>query len=56
VLCTAWEEFRTIDPAKLAELVSYRVIVDGRNFLDGSAFAEAGFAYVAMGRPSLGTV
>ncbi len=56
VLCTAWDEYRNLDPAKLGELVAYRVIVDGRNALDGAAFAEAGFAYHAMGRPSRGTV
>lgn len=56
VLCTAWDEFRNLDPAKLGELVAYRVLVDGRNALDGSAYAEAGFAYHAMGRPSRGAV
>lgn len=56
VLCTAWDEYRNLDPAKLGELVAYRVIVDGRNALDGAAFAEAGFTYHAMGRPSRGTV
>lgn len=56
VLCTAWDEFRLLDLEKLGELVAYRVIIDGRNFLDGSAFADAGFAYHAMGRPPQGAV
>ncbi len=51
VLCTGWEEFRDLDVEKLGELVALRVIVDGRNFLDGAAFTKAGFSYHAMGRP-----
>jgi UDPglucose 6-dehydrogenase len=56
VLCTAWEEFRQLDVDKLSELVTHRVVVDGRNFLDADAFVGAGFVYRAMGRSSRGGV
>ncbi len=53
VVCTAWEEFRELDLAKLKEVVANPVIVDGRNLLDPRAIREAGFAYHCMGRPGL---
>jgi UDPglucose 6-dehydrogenase len=54
VVCTAWEEFRELDLEKLGEVVVFRLIVDGRNFLDPEAVVAAGFAYHPMGRPSVG--
>jgi UDPglucose 6-dehydrogenase len=56
VLCTAWEEFRHLDLQKLGELMTHRVVVDGRNVLDADAFVAAGFSYRAMGRPARGPV
>lgn len=54
VLCTAWQEFRELDLEKLGELVAFRLIVDGRNFLDPQAVVAAGFTYHSMGRAPLG--
>ena len=51
VLCTEWPEFRELDFMKLAEIVSFPVIVDGRNFLEESELTGAGFAYHPVGRP-----
>jgi UDPglucose 6-dehydrogenase len=56
VLCTGWDEFRHLDLQKLGELMTHRVVIDGRNFLDADAYTAAGFAYRAMGRPSRGPV
>jgi UDPglucose 6-dehydrogenase len=56
VLCTGWDEFRHLDLQKLGELVTHRVVIDGRNFLDADAYTAAGFSYRAMGRPSRGPV
>lgn len=53
VLCTDWEEFRELDLTKLAEIVAYPVLVDGRNFLNGPRVAASGFTYHAMGRPPI---
>ncbi|MGH2652929.1 MAG: UDP-glucose dehydrogenase family protein [Actinomycetota bacterium] len=50
VVCTEWEEFRSLDPRRLKELMAYPVVVDGRNLLDPRAMEEAGFTYYAMGR------
>lgn len=54
VLSTGWGEFRELDVEKLGELVAFKVVVDGRNFLDPEAFIGAGFSYRAMGRRGAG--
>jgi UDPglucose 6-dehydrogenase len=48
---TEWREFRELDPAELAEVVTSPIILDGRNALDPVAWREAGWTYRAMGRP-----
>ncbi|MEV4946697.1 UDP-glucose/GDP-mannose dehydrogenase family protein [Streptomyces sp. NPDC053755] len=49
---TEWREFRdALDPAELGEVVTSRVILDGRNALDATRWREAGWVYRAMGRP-----
>jgi len=50
VLVTDWKEFRTLDYAKMGELMHARVIIDGRNFLDQTALEALGFHYVGVGR------
>jgi len=47
---TEWENFRWVDPADVAEAMSGRNVVDGRNLLDRSAWTSAGFKYVGIGR------
>ena len=51
VLCTEWPEFRELDLARLKEVMSYPLVVDGRNFLSESKVTDAGLVYVATGRP-----
>ncbi|WP_329623112.1 UDP-glucose/GDP-mannose dehydrogenase family protein [Streptomyces sp. NBC_01255] len=48
---TEWREFRELDPAELAAVVSSPVILDGRNALDSERWRAAGWTYRAMGRP-----
>ena len=48
---TEWPEFRSIDPAELADVVSRRNVVDGRNCLDAHAWRAAGWTYRGLGRP-----
>ncbi|GFH37342.1 UDP-glucose dehydrogenase family protein [Streptomyces pacificus] len=48
---TEWREFRELDPAALGRVASHRVVLDGRNALDGAEWREAGWTYRAMGRP-----
>jgi len=49
---TEWQEFREMDPHALAEVVSERRILDGRNVLDPQRWRAAGWTYRALGRPS----
>ena len=51
LLLTEWAEFREMDPAKLATVVSSPRLVDGRNALDPSVWRDAGWTYRALGRP-----
>ncbi len=50
VLVTEWPEFAELDWSEVAAATSGRVIIDGRNFIDGAAAAEAGFVYEGIGR------
>jgi UDPglucose 6-dehydrogenase len=51
---TEWKEFREIDPVIVAEHVSIRRIVDGRNALSVERWHGAGWTYRALGRPVVG--
>jgi UDPglucose 6-dehydrogenase len=47
---TAWDEFRYVEPAALADLVTTPRVIDGMNFLDAAAWVKAGWSYRGMGR------
>lgn len=49
-ILTEWEEFKFIDLDKLAEVMSTKHIVDGRNLLDRGAVRRRGFTYQGIGR------
>jgi UDPglucose 6-dehydrogenase len=51
LLATEWAEYRALDPDALAEVVTHRRILDGRNVLDPAAWRAAGWTYRALGRP-----
>jgi UDPglucose 6-dehydrogenase len=51
LLLTEWQQFREIDPTRLAEVVASPAIVDGRNCLDPVVWRSAGWTYRALGRP-----
>jgi UDPglucose 6-dehydrogenase len=53
VLCTEWDEFRSLDFGMLRGLMAYPLIVDGRNLFDPAEVAAAGFTYIPTGRPSV---
>ena len=48
---TEWDEFRDLDPAKLAAIVAQPVVLDGRNVLDAERWRAAGWTYRGLGRP-----
>ncbi|MBE3074422.1 MAG: UDP-glucose/GDP-mannose dehydrogenase family protein [Actinobacteria bacterium] len=50
---TEWKQFRDIDPAKLTTIVANPTIIDGRNTLDPTRWRSAGWAYRALGRPTV---
>ncbi|MBD2505430.1 UDP-glucose dehydrogenase family protein [Anabaena azotica] len=50
VLVTEWNQFSTLDYAKMAQLMNNAVVIDGRNFLDPETMVRAGFQYVGVGR------
>ncbi len=49
-ILTEWEEFKFLDLDKLAESMSGKAIVDGRNLLDRGAVRRRGFSYQGIGR------
>jgi UDPglucose 6-dehydrogenase len=51
LLLTEWQQFREVDPVRLAEVVSTPAMVDGRNCLDPVVWRAAGWTYRALGRP-----
>jgi UDPglucose 6-dehydrogenase len=48
---TAWQEFRELDPAVLAQVVAEKTVLDGQNCLDRDTWRAAGWTYRGLGRP-----
>lgn len=53
LILTDWPEFARLDLPRLKSLLTYPIIVDGRNLYDPSAMAAAGFIYSSVGRPDV---
>jgi UDPglucose 6-dehydrogenase len=51
VVATEWPVFGDLDLGMLKEIMTYPLVVDGRNLFDPSEMAEAGFWYYPTGRP-----
>ncbi len=49
MVLTEWDEFRSMKPADLADVVRSRRIVDGRNCLDKQSWRDAGWSYRGVG-------
>jgi UDPglucose 6-dehydrogenase len=50
LILTEWTEFREINWKHLTQLVSHRLIIDGRNLLSAEEASVNGFQYVGIGR------
>lgn len=50
IVATEWKQFRTASPEALGDLVSRRVVIDGRNCLPRDAWVAAGWTYRGLGR------
>jgi UDPglucose 6-dehydrogenase len=51
---TEWDEFRTLDPEDLSDVVHSKRIVDGRNALDPEKWRLAGWSFSALGAANAG--
>lgn len=49
LVLTEWPEFCNVDPSVLAASLQRRIVVDGRNVLDGERFARCGLRYRGVG-------
>ena len=47
---TEWDDFRWLEPEKVAAVMTGRHVVDGRNLLDRSDWHRAGFTTEGIGR------
>jgi UDPglucose 6-dehydrogenase len=52
-LVTEWPEYRELDWARVVSLMRGRLVVDGRNCLDGELIAARGGVYLSMGRRAM---
>jgi UDPglucose 6-dehydrogenase len=50
VLVTEWPEFAELDWEAVSAQMAGRLVVDGRNFVDGDTLRAAGFIYEGIGR------
>jgi UDPglucose 6-dehydrogenase len=50
VVCTDWDEFRSLDLRRAKELLAHPIVVDGRNIFDPAEMRAKGFVYYGTGR------
>lgn len=51
VIGTDHDEFKNLDFGKLSNLMSERIVIDGKNMLERERMEKLGFYYVGIGRP-----
>jgi UDPglucose 6-dehydrogenase len=51
LILTEWEEFSSLDLARLRAALRYPIVIDGRNLYDPDLMAAHGFTYYSVGRP-----
>jgi UDPglucose 6-dehydrogenase len=52
VVCTEWDEFRSIDLDRARDILAHPIVVDGRNVFDPAEMRRKGFIYYGTGRAS----
>ena len=55
LILTEWEEFASLDLARLHSRLKYPIVIDGRNLYDSDAMAAHGITYYSVGRPAIVT-
>ena len=51
IILTDWEEFASLDLARIKGLLRYPIVLDGRNLYDRETMQKHGLLYVSVGRP-----
>ena len=54
IICTEWDVFRQADKKKIKELMSGKLVFDGRNIWSPDEMKEQGFRYFSIGRKGNG--
>jgi UDPglucose 6-dehydrogenase len=52
VVCTEWDEFRSLDLRRAKSLLAHPIVVDARNLFDPDEMKTIGFVYYGTGRAS----
>jgi len=50
LLLTEWDEFAALDLPRIARILKYPIVIDGRNLYDPEIMAAHGFTYYSIGR------
>jgi hypothetical protein len=50
-VCTEWDEYRAINPERIAQLLEYPVVIDARIVWDADALRAQGLTVAGVGRP-----
>ena len=53
LVLTEWAEFAALDLQRLASVMRYPIVVDGRNLFDPKVMQQHGFTYFSIGRPAV---
>jgi UDPglucose 6-dehydrogenase len=53
LVLTEWEEFKSLDFARIHKSLRYPIVIDGRNLLDPETMRDHGFIYLSIGRPDV---
>jgi len=52
LILTEWEEFSSLDLARVRGLLKYPLVIDGRNLYHPTQMTEQGLSYYSVGRPA----
>ena len=53
IIATEWREFHNPDFERMGELMSQKIVFDGRNIFDPKVMQRYGFRYLSVGRPTV---
>lgn len=56
IICTEWDEFKSIDFSKVNTLMKYPMIIDGRNILNLNDIKKHNIYYISIGRSNIDNI